>query len=143
MSEANKIQIGGEHYKGLTVEHWDFVAMLGLNYFEGCATKYLMREKNGAEDVEKAMHYLQKAEELKLQSWYWRQNPTYPSVDRRLIRKRGLLNLDTTVRVFLQQFEDWRARCIDAVLYSEPGQAARTIRSIIHHDMCAKAALKL
>lgn len=65
MSEANKTQVGGLHYKGADMEHWDLVLALGLGYFEGQATKYVMRwrKKNGVEDLKKSVHYLQKLRE--------------------------------------------------------------------------------
>lgn len=65
---ANARQVGGDHYKtdGEGEEHWDRVARLGLNYYEAAATKYIerARKKNGLEDIKKAIHYLQKLEEL-------------------------------------------------------------------------------
>jgi Protein of unknwon function (DUF3310) len=59
---VNHQQIGGGHYKLKTFQHWDFVIANGLGYFEGQITKYLCRwrEKNGVQDLEKAMHYLAK-----------------------------------------------------------------------------------
>ena len=61
MSNANLTQIGGKHYK-TQYEHWDFVLMVGMGYLEGCTTKYVARhrKKNGLEDLEKALHYLDK-----------------------------------------------------------------------------------
>lgn len=62
---ANARQVGGQHYKG-GYEHWDFVAHLGLNYWQGNATKYVTRafKKNGKQDLEKALHYVDKCAEL-------------------------------------------------------------------------------
>lgn len=59
--EANKRQIGGQHYK-TAYEHWDLVLQLNLGYFEGNATKYLSRwrKKGGKDDLQKAMHYVDK-----------------------------------------------------------------------------------
>ena len=60
---ANDKQVSGTHYKvpGAT-EHWDIVIQHKLNYFEGAATKYIMRcrKKNGKADLEKALHFLEK-----------------------------------------------------------------------------------
>lgn len=65
MSKANDRQVGGTHYKGREYQHWDFVTDIKLPYLLGVATKYVSRyaEKNGAEDLEKALHYIDKAEE--------------------------------------------------------------------------------
>jgi len=65
---ANDLQVGGVHYRtsGYEIQHWDFAARRGYDYFQGAATKYIdrWREKNGIEDIDKAIHYLQKYREL-------------------------------------------------------------------------------
>lgn len=66
-SSANDRQIGGDHYKVGGEEHWDRVWRLGLNYFQGCATKYIERcYKKGQtiDDLKKARHYIDKLIEL-------------------------------------------------------------------------------
>lgn len=62
---ANDEQIGGEHYRA-SYQHWDFITINRLGYLEGCATKYITRwrKKNGAQDLRKATHYLQKLREV-------------------------------------------------------------------------------
>lgn len=61
---ANEVQIGGKHYQS-KYQHWDFVLDMGLDYFEGCATKYITRRKNNRkEDLEKAKHFLIKKKEI-------------------------------------------------------------------------------
>ena len=62
--KANDVQVGGKHYKS-DYQHWDFVRDMGLDYYEGCASKYLTRRKNSrTEDLQKAKHFLQKRKEL-------------------------------------------------------------------------------
>lgn len=63
---ANDRQVGGNHYQKHVVQHWDIVAMYGLDYFQGQITKYVMRwrDKGGVEDLEKARHFLDKYIEL-------------------------------------------------------------------------------
>lgn len=61
--EANSRQVGGDHYKKHgALQHWDIVAMFGLDYFQGNITKYVIRyrDKGGVEDLRKARHYLDK-----------------------------------------------------------------------------------
>lgn len=60
---VNERQVGGTHYKS-EYQHWDFVLDTHMNYLYGCATKYISRwrKKNGVQDLEKSIHYLQKAE---------------------------------------------------------------------------------
>lgn len=64
MTSANEKQVGGAHYKmpSGAVEHWDMVVQHNLNYFESMITKYVMRarKKNGKQDLEKALHFLEK-----------------------------------------------------------------------------------
>ena len=46
MSEANKIQYGGTHYKQFTnFEPWDVITAWDLGYLDGTAVKYLARWK--------------------------------------------------------------------------------------------------
>lgn len=64
---ANSKQVGGTHYAdGGECQHWDFVAVNGLGYLEGCATKYVTRhrKKHGAQDLQKALHYIEKLTEM-------------------------------------------------------------------------------
>jgi hypothetical protein len=64
---ANDRQVGGEHYNKEGEQHWDRIYRLyGRGYFVGCATKYLERYhlKNGRQDLEKAIHFIQKLSEL-------------------------------------------------------------------------------
>lgn len=68
MSEVNKIQVGGDHYRS-EYQHWDFIEDWNLTYLIGCATKYVTRayKKNGKQDLEKALHYIDKMKERYLQ----------------------------------------------------------------------------
>ena len=63
---ANDYQVGGNHYRA-TVGHWDYtMRCLGGRYLEGQITRYVTRwrKKNGLQDLEKALHYLQKLREV-------------------------------------------------------------------------------
>jgi len=66
----NAIQHGGTHYKTKPIQPWDYVAANNLGFFEGNAIKYITRykDKNGIEDLKKAIHYLQKLIELEQQN---------------------------------------------------------------------------
>ncbi len=64
---ANDRQVGGKHYQKGGEQHWDRIYRLhGPGYFVGCATKYIERyqDKNGKQDLEKAIHFIQKLIEL-------------------------------------------------------------------------------
>ena len=63
-STANKKQIGGSHYKS-AYQHWDMVCDHNVPYLEASCTKYVSRhkKKNGLQDIEKAIHFLEKIQE--------------------------------------------------------------------------------
>lgn len=62
---ANDKQVGGSHYK-TNIEPWDAILDWGLGYLDGSAVKYLSRwhKKGGIQDIEKAIHFLQKLIEV-------------------------------------------------------------------------------
>lgn len=66
MSNANEMQVAGNHYAG-KYQHWDFVneALCGC-YMEGQITRYVSRwrKKNGVQDLQKALHYAEKLIEM-------------------------------------------------------------------------------
>ncbi|WP_417459189.1 DUF3310 domain-containing protein [Kordiimonas sp.] len=67
MSNANDRQHGGDHYKDRGIQPWDYVAANNLGFFEGNAIKYLTRweDKGGIQDLEKAIHFIEKLIETK------------------------------------------------------------------------------
>lgn len=66
MSEANKKQYGGDHYKGSNFQPWDAVIEWELGYLDGTAIKYLARwrKKGGIQDLKKAIHFIEKLIEV-------------------------------------------------------------------------------
>ncbi|MFE6846541.1 DUF3310 domain-containing protein [Streptomyces sp. NPDC057686] len=54
-------QVGGTHYSDLPIQPFDIIDAYGLDFYEGCALKYLLRyrKKGGAEDLRKCAHYLE------------------------------------------------------------------------------------
>lgn len=57
-------QVGGDHYNAKNnYQHWDWAIDIRLGYLESAATKYITRwkGKNGIQDVEKGISYLEKA----------------------------------------------------------------------------------
>ncbi len=63
MKTADVYQVGGQHYRA-EYQHWDWVCDIDLHYYPACATKYICRWriKNGHEDLNKAVHFLEKAQ---------------------------------------------------------------------------------
>lgn len=68
LGTVNDIQHGGTHYKTFTMQPWDVVLDWQLGYLDGTALKYISRwkEKNGIEDLQKAIHFLQKLIEVEV-----------------------------------------------------------------------------
>lgn len=64
---ANDTQVGGDHYKGVAYQHWDWATDLALRGLEYAATKYLTRlgkKDQASVELGKAVHYLQKLIEV-------------------------------------------------------------------------------
>lgn len=68
---ARDTQVGGDHYKNMTVEPWDVVdswpVEQRIGYYRGCALKYVMRmgsKDHSEQEILKAAHYLQKLAEV-------------------------------------------------------------------------------
>ena len=59
---VSSFQWGGDHYRKLPIQVWDFIAANKLDYFQGNVVKYVSRykEKNGLEDLKKAKNYIDK-----------------------------------------------------------------------------------
>ena len=55
-------QVGGTHYQK-AIQPWDIIREWNLDYWRGNVIKYVLRchEKNGIEDLKKAIHYLEYA----------------------------------------------------------------------------------
>ena len=54
-------QIGGDHYKGMSIQPIQYIQANKLSYIEGNIVKYISRwrEKNGIEDLLKIKHYVE------------------------------------------------------------------------------------
>lgn len=63
-NDPNDTQIGGNHYQRYTIQLWDIIHQFQIPYLYACVLKYVERydQKNGYQDLQKAIHYLQKIE---------------------------------------------------------------------------------
>jgi len=63
---ANTHQVGGDHYRSMAIQPWDYILSNGLGFAEGNIVKYVTRwqEKGGVDDLRKARHYLDKLIEM-------------------------------------------------------------------------------
>lgn len=58
-------QVGGNHYAKHSIQPWAIIDDWGLDYYLGNVIKYVLRDKNDkVEDLQKAIHYLEKKIEL-------------------------------------------------------------------------------
>ena len=59
MSALNT-QVGGSHYKNMTIQPVEFIEKNNLGFCVGNIIKYVCRykDKNGIEDLKKARHYI-------------------------------------------------------------------------------------
>nr|DAY02106.1 MAG TPA: nucelotide kinase [Caudoviricetes sp.] len=66
MEKALDTQVGGVHYKSKAIQPVEYIHANGIGYFEGNVIKYVTRwrDKNGVQDLEKAIHYLKLLIEL-------------------------------------------------------------------------------
>lgn len=57
---ALDVQEGGGHYKDLKIQPVEYIHANNLPFIEGCVVKYVTRHraKNGAQDIKKAIHFL-------------------------------------------------------------------------------------
>ena len=60
------VQEGGEHYRSGSIQPIEFIHANNLGFMEGNVVKYVTRhlDKNGAEDLKKAKHYIELLLEL-------------------------------------------------------------------------------
>lgn len=58
---AKDTQVGGSHYAGRNIQPVEYATANGFGYCESMALKYITRhrQKNGRQDIEKAIHCLQ------------------------------------------------------------------------------------
>lgn len=59
-SDPYKVQVDGNHYKGLAIQPAHFCHVNNIGFLAGNVIKYVTRfkEKNGRKDLEKAKHYI-------------------------------------------------------------------------------------
>jgi len=81
VSALNK-QEGGDHYK-LAIQPIEYITANNLDFIRGNIVKYATRDKNGAEDIKKIIHYC----ELLLELEYGEEEEIYHSAGSGEIRK--------------------------------------------------------
>jgi hypothetical protein len=61
MTNPLNVQHGGTHYKALAIQPVEYAQRNELNFCEASVVKYITRhrDKNGKEDLQKAIHFIQ------------------------------------------------------------------------------------
>jgi hypothetical protein len=112
MTEPNEnplsYQVGGDHYKKYEYQPIELFNDLRLDFNRANAIKYLARwrQKNGVEDLKKAVQYL------------------------RFVKQEQDKNGEKVFR-FLEQFENPERRIIGRILYCETWKARNEIEKLI------------
>lgn len=118
---SNDIQIAGNHYQKRDYQHWDFVCDVNLHYLIGNATKYIARwrDKNGVEDLRKALHYISKAVE-------------------RDVETHGIYKLSNQVFLarFCKQLEPIDKKIIEYIVYERYDKATKLLNEMIADIEC-------
>lgn len=70
MNKAIETQVGGSHYKDMAMQPVEFAVKAKLSFIQGCIVKYISRykNKNGKQDIDKAIHFANLAIELNEQN---------------------------------------------------------------------------
>lgn len=128
--DANEIQIGGGHYQK-PYQHWDFAVDIEMPYLLGCATKYptRWRDKNGIEDLRKAVHYLQKADEEEI---YIPQPNTMMESIRKFLRiKTGKQIIKSKIDRFCKQLDPVEGEIVAAICHNDFEWATKLLTDLI------------
>jgi len=73
--KADAIQVGGTHYKDMTIQPWAVMETVlsheeFIGFLKGNIIKYAMRQgRKDSDDGEKAIHYMQKLNEVQDGNW--------------------------------------------------------------------------
>ena len=122
MSAYDK-QIGGKHYQKFSIQPSKFVIENELLFPEGNVIKYVCRHryKNGKEDLEKAVHFIEMIIE--------RDYPTTPMTEEEEYRNAGITKEEaektyppknswgmikpakTTQKKWVEGYEEWKKGC--------------------------------
>lgn len=117
-------------------QHWDWATDIGLHYLHACATKYpsRWRDKGGVLDLQKAIHYIDKAVERGIPAAGIVVNPF------NLLKSISSYKLLATQR-FVGQFPEHEAEAIMAIVMGEWDTAKGHLALLIDEETWAPPQL--
>ena len=79
MNNSLQKQVGGRHYKDFTIQPVELFAATRWVYFQSSIARYILRykNKNGIEDLEKAIHIAHLASDLSVEEKWSMSNMRY------------------------------------------------------------------
>ena len=79
MNNSLQKQVGGRHYKDFTIQPVELFAATRWDYFQSSIARYILRykNKNGIEDLEKAIHIAHLASDLSVEEKRSMENIRY------------------------------------------------------------------
>lgn len=101
-------QVGGSHYKCLPYQPVEFCARTQMNFIQGSIIKYVSRhrQKNGLQDLQKALHFAELAIELKPKGHQLRI-PEQAQVKLFLDMNKNFLTFDERILIKAVTLQDW------------------------------------
>lgn len=124
INSALNQQIGGGHYKKLQYQPMSFIAKMHLSFSQGCIVKYVSRYryKNGLEDLKKAVHYCQLANEL---------SDTSKHTKLLRIMRPKFVKQEILKYVLCNNLEGYTGFCIEHAVLSNFKEAESDLQSLI------------
>lgn len=101
-------QVGGSHYKCLPYQPVEFCVRTQMNFIQGSIIKYVTRhkQKNGLQDLQKALHFIELAIELKPKGAH-QGIPEQAQVKLFLEMNRNFLTFDEKILIKAVTLQDW------------------------------------
>ena len=103
-------QVGGSHYKKMKIQPSKFVIENELLFPEGNVIKYICRHrfKNGKEDLEKAVHFI----EMIIERDYNLPDYMVPMTEEEEYRNAGITKEEATNQAtWIEGYKKWKKEC--------------------------------
>ncbi len=122
MSALNT-QVGGDHYKNCGYQPIEFIMTMGFDFIQGNIIKYATRymNKNGIEDLKKALHYCQLGKELRGR-FYILSQPKYDPIEAQMfVEANKTIYNNRFIEAVALRFYDDVEEALKSIIKSEYG----------------------